>query len=228
MPEITSKRLRQLGNELGVELYLWRIEESEEELLAQLPDRRTFVEKVANYKSEKRRKEWLATRVLFYRHEAPIATILYKPSGRPYLFKARHTQVSISHSLPYVCLLLSRKQASVDIETFSLKAFRLRNRFAQEEEFLTSTGINQERWATMLWSAKEAVYKLADKPGLQFKDEIRLIGKGENALSAMHPDGLFTYSVRFIFFEDFVLTVCFSCAPFESAARKREGNTMGR
>ena len=80
----------------------------------------------------------------------------------------------------------------------------------------------------MLWSAKEAVYKLADKPGLQFKDEISLIGKGENALSAMHPDGLFTYSVRFIFFEDFVLTVCSSCAPFENAARKREGNTMGR
>lgn len=211
MPQVTSKLLQQLSTELGIELYLWHIQESEEELLSLLPNRNAIAAEVSNYKSEKRRKEWLATRVLFYRNEAPVAAISYKPSGCPFLLKARHSQISISHSRQYVCILLSYKPASVDIEGFSPKAFLLRDRFARKTELRHPTDIDQEHWATMLWSAKEAVYKLSGKPELRFKDEIILsqTAEGKHLLKAVHPDGIFNYSVRFTFFPNFVLTLCF-------------------
>jgi|TARA_B110000467_G_C18307992_1_gene476016 4'-phosphopantetheinyl transferase len=120
-------------------------------------------------KSEKRKKEWICTRLLL-QEIASNTTISYNEFGAPILSNGK--AISITHSKDYCCLLISPQKASIDIEFISEKVHRLKNQFiSKEEEKL----ITQNDISTLIWCAKECLFKLYQKGNLIFKEDLKVL-----------------------------------------------------
>lgn len=194
-------------------LAIWQIAEEEEELTAPLPcGAELLAEARRRFKAGGRRLEWLAVRRLL--HEVGVTSpIGYHPSGRPYLTDdARH--LSISHTRGYAAVALhSAMPVGLDIERRTGKVCRVQHKFLSHEEktFLPS-GKNNVEALLILWTAKEAMFKLVDRPGIDFADHFhlapfRVADAGEcTARETFTPDGR-TFRLRYWTHPDFVMNL---------------------
>ncbi len=144
----------------SVEIILWEMTETLEELshlVDEGKDLLTLTRKT--YKNEKRQREFLLARVLLKLYLGAHCEIEYLESGKPVL-KDGVGHISISHSASFLCLAYSReKQIGADIERWSPNALHVAPKFLFDDEMIFLE-VAQEKMATMLWSAKEAVFKL--------------------------------------------------------------------
>lgn len=130
----------------------------------------------------KRLKERLSVEMLAKQLLGQKAEIRHEPNGKPFV-SLKNIEISVSHSFNIYAISLSRQRHGMDIEQWGKKALRVREKFlSQEEEPLLSAFVTltREQAATLLWSAKEAVFKAYDYPGLDFKDDINLWIKGKS------------------------------------------------
>lgn len=118
-------------------------------------------------KSEKRKKEFLASRLLLEKIH-PNTSIIYNRYGAPTLSDGNF--VSISHSKNLVAITVSDKKVGLDIEQISEKALRLSSRFIAKDNHQKLT---LEK-ATLIWCCKEAIFKWHQKGGVDFKKDICL------------------------------------------------------
>ena len=117
----------------------------------------------ARYASPKRRLEYLAVRMLVYALTGEELPISYRVSGRPF-FAGCPLQLSISHTSGYAAVLFSEEyETGIDIEAFSDRIVRLKERLIGPDEKADTT------YEMLLhWSAKEAVFKRLDEDGIDF------------------------------------------------------------
>lgn len=172
-----------------VSISFWRIQEREDEMLMLLPEYHAYAERIALFKSESRRKEWLATRCLLHRRLGEEATIGYLPTGRPILQMANEeAEISVSHTGGWAALAVApgRERVGLDMERLSGRAFRVRQRFLNDDELALAT---DETAASVLWSAKEAIYKLCDQEGMLFLGDMILRNEGEGLLADLPKMG---------------------------------------
>lgn len=126
-------------------------------------------------KSDKRRMEYLAGRYLLHTllPELDLHSIKISEIGKPY-FDNSCIHFSISHSYPFVAVIV-HKNASVgiDIQVFREKILNLRTKFLHsEEENLLPIDIPN---STLLWNAKEALFKWKGTGGQDFSEQLRII-----------------------------------------------------
>ncbi len=124
------------------------------------------------FASQTRRDEWLSTRLLLHLaykgHAAPPA-ICYQPNGRPFLQGSKKS-FSITHSKGRVCIALSDKEAvGIDIERLSERPYTLRDMFVSPADLSADANLPPEAY-TILWSAKESLFKISEVPRLTLKD----------------------------------------------------------
>ncbi len=106
------------------------------------------------YKSEARRKEYVFVRALLERMTGAKQVILHDKSGKPYL--DGNMQISLSHTKGYCAVIVSDSRAvGIDIEYMSDRVDKIARKFIRNDEPMATT-IQK----LLLWSAKEAVYKL--------------------------------------------------------------------
>lgn len=134
MPQIKDNGADVISRYCPIKLYFWDITESAEQLLGMLPSSYAYHEAViARFRSEARRKEWLAVRVLLHRVADISEPIAYKESGGPY-FVHTPLSVSISHTSHFACLALGNAAFGVDIEQYGAKASALTDKFLKPQE----------------------------------------------------------------------------------------------
>ena len=130
-----------------------------------------------------RLRQWLAARVLLHRLLPELLPtdsetwLENDASGRPLLRGPRPaaTTVAVSHSGEWAAVLLSvRDSVGVDIEVVRGKAQRLAAKFLSETEAAAAALTPTAAHFTLLWSAKETLYKLAGRRGLIFKTQLLL------------------------------------------------------
>ena len=162
------------------------------------------------FRNTKRRDEWLAARLLLchaFRKESAVPLIRYHSNGRPYL-NGSTGGFSISHSQGRVCIALTGQQAvGIDLERDRVRPFKLRHGFIHPDD-LEEYGKLMPDDFTIVWSAKESIYKILDAPGFPLT-EIRVkpftvSSPSGGRLEAM-ADGQ-TYSLHYAFLDAFVLT----------------------
>lgn len=190
---------------------IWQTSESVDELHALfLKSPTTDAPAYATLASDKRRKEWLAERLLLRCAFLRCDDIGHRADGSPYL-TAGGAHVSISHSGPFVALSLSAAaRIGIDLEQRGPRAFRLREKFLSPGEY----GYDEPRDAAMAalvaWSAKEAAFKLFGRTGIGLKDSIRLTRAADDAplplLEASLSDGTACAMVCCRLFPEFVFT----------------------
>lgn len=189
-----------------VSISFWRIQEREDEMLMLLPEGYAYAEHIASFKSEKRRKEWLATRCLLHRRLGEETTIEYLPTGRPVLrTNPKNAEISVSHTGDWAALAVSfdGERVGLDMERLSGRAFRVRQRFLNVDE---SSLVTDETEASRLWSAKEAIYKLCDKEGMLFLGDMILRKEGDELLAKLPTMGKEAV-VSTMLYEDCVVSV---------------------
>jgi len=143
-----------------ITILVWKITEKLEELKALEGHTNT-----ADFTSEKRKKEYLTSRLLvkeIYKN----GTIIYNEFGAPELDDEKH--LSISHSMELVSVIISDKKTGLDIEQISEKSLRLASKFVSEKNLIK---LNKEK-ATLIWCIKEAIYKWHQKGGIDFIKDI--------------------------------------------------------
>lgn len=150
---------------------IWKIEESESDLGSKLTLTDQDKCELSTKKSEIKRNQWLSSRMLIqYLHENSI-TLSYEKSGKPIITNV-DLNVSISHSKNLVAVILSDKNCGIDIEYISNKASKVRHKFLHmAENMLPANDMND----TLLWSVKEACYKLFGNDALSFSKHIRVL-----------------------------------------------------
>lgn len=183
----------------------WHATETVEELLSLLPAKKQYKEKIEQFGALLRKKERLATRVLLHRELGVEAHIDYLPSRRPVLTFPKK-EISISHSHNYIAFSTAKFRHGVDIEVYSSRALKLHKAFLNESEVKLLAKGDSEQMATMLWSAKEAVYKFADIQGLDFSKDILVTNHTTDTLHIYLPRFKKESIVHYFFLQDFVLT----------------------
>lgn len=197
----------------GCKIAIWQIVESEEELVAPLSNGRVLLEEARQrFKAAGRRIEWLAVRRLM--HQLGIASpIAYLPSGKPYL-KDDERHISISHTRGYAAVAISEtKPIGLDIEQRTDKVYRVQHKFLSPEEksLLPSEKKNVEA-LLIIWTAKEAMFKLVDKEGIDFAEHFHLdpftvAPAGEcTARETFTPEHR-TFSLRYWVLPEFVMSL---------------------
>lgn len=123
---------------------------------------------------DKRFIEKLSVLLLLHQVLGPEATIGYHSTGHPFLRSNEQIKISISHTANIYAISFSTSTHGMDIERFNKKAFEVKSMFVNDDEskWLKKNDNTVIEKYTSLWSAKEAIYKLYDQPGLSFKRDI--------------------------------------------------------
>lgn len=154
---------------------VWKISESLDTLLFLYNPQGDDKEYYDRFLVEKRRKQWLATRILVRQLLGNREMhILYDEHGKPYSPDSG-MHFSLSHSGNHAAAILSlHKPVGIDIEKATDKLERVRGRFLRAEEESALDNGNRMEQLCLYWCAKEALYKVYGKRKLDFKEDIRI------------------------------------------------------
>ena len=123
--------------------------------------------KFLEYKSDKRNKEFILTKLLI-QNILPEAVLTYNKYGAPEI--NTNDFISISHSNNLVVIAVSKSKVGIDIEKIDDRAIKLASKFISNEN-IANLSIKK---ATLIWCCKEAIYKWHQKGNLNFKDDIKI------------------------------------------------------
>lgn len=152
----------------GVRLGLWEMSETLGNIFEQYPFLLSGKDELfKSYKSESRRLEVLAVRLILREMFGGDVDLRHDAYGRPYLPGGWH--VGISHTKGLAAVMVSRRcRVSVDVEFVSDRVRRIASHFMRGDEVAETTVSLLLHWCT-----KETMYKLYPEDMLPLK-EIRL------------------------------------------------------
>jgi phosphopantetheinyl transferase len=173
----------------GAYLGLWHLLETPAELWPQLAMPEEYRPLLPARADGPRQAQWLAGRVLVQRMLAAttlsdgLLLLQNDATGRPFLAGASPVPaVSLSHSGAWVAALLAPPGTAVgvDVEAVRDKAQRIARKFLNDDEqaavkpFILADAVVDNELFSLLWSAKETLYKLAGQRGIIFRQNLLL------------------------------------------------------
>ncbi|MDY8135039.1 4'-phosphopantetheinyl transferase family protein [Aquimarina sp. 2201CG5-10] len=153
---------------------IWKIEESFETLSKEISLTKYSQDRIDNMKSDIHRRGFLSVRHLLAACGYTDEDLFYDDFGKPHLQDQR--QISITHSFEYAAIIISDKKVGIDIEKQREKIERIAHKFTDgiESKFVESNDKLKVRTLTVIWGAKESLYKLYATPGLSFEQHIHI------------------------------------------------------
>lgn len=151
---------------------IWFITESEAFFTRRLPAASAGVPGVHH---PARRLQHLAARWLLTEiaPDFPLEEVRIAPSGKPVL-PGHRFHFSLAHSGNRAAAIVSRSCCTgIDIEKVTPRITRVAGRFLAPAELAFLDGATPEA-LTVCWNAKEAVYKWFGRPGVAFREDMRL------------------------------------------------------
>lgn len=200
----------------GTKVLIWKIEESYEDLCRGIfltPHCQTRVDGTT---SNIHKRGFMSIRHLLAEEGYVDQDLYYDENGKPHLKDDKH--ISITHSFIFSAIIISDFEVGIDIEKQREKILRIAHKFTPIKEYRTLA--NSEaliRKLTIVWGAKEAIYKIYAQRKLSFLQHINIsdfnfedtkttgnvLFKGENS----------KYDLDFLEFEDFT---CVYALPAEA------------
>jgi phosphopantetheinyl transferase len=127
--------------------------------------------------SPQRRAERLSWRAVLRSAEAEGIIIEYDQQGAPIIKNSQYKHISVSHCRDCVAVLLSARECGVDIECRDRRFSAIAERYLTEEEHLVASKANFDRqtFLALAWSAKEALYKMLRREGVDLCRDLRIV-----------------------------------------------------
>ncbi|MCP9612890.1 4'-phosphopantetheinyl transferase family protein [Coprobacter tertius] len=201
-----------IGPEIHVEL--WKPEENTDTLLSLLGNRPVYTTLIKDFSNEKRKIEKLTVNLLLKRIFGYDINIKYSGTGRPYL-ENETCEISISHTRHCIAVAMHTKEKiGVDVETIQPRIKNIQSRVLNTDEIHSIQPENELIHSTLLWSAKEAIFKASDVTDVDFKDNICLSffipeTKGIFDAEIKHPKLYKRFKIFYTIYPEFVFTLCY-------------------
>lgn len=133
-------------------------------------DDRTYADKFLT--TSKRRAEFFSWRALLRSHCGQI-TICYDLLGAPYIPDS-DLHISVSHTSTHAAAIVSQERCAIDMESCRRNFSRAAGRFLHPQE-KTLPQNEHRNFLPAVWCAKETMYKIAGRQGLDFASDLRVI-----------------------------------------------------
>lgn len=128
------------------------------------------VASASRFQNERRRNEHLAWRRVVRRELGRKISIGYNEVGAP-VVDTPDTYISVAHGADCVAVAISDRRVGVDIERTDRDFGSVSSRYMTLAEQQLSA---DERWAAVVWTAKEALYKLYGRRGVELREELQI------------------------------------------------------
>ena len=162
---------RIVGN--TTQILVWKVTESVTALLEQVVLNDSNRLRLDGMKSEMHQRAFLSVRKLLQETGHTDLDLYYDEFGKPHLHGKKH--ISITHSHNFSAIIISDEIVGIDIELQRDKITRIANKFCNSEfKFLDLDSDEYIRKLTVIWGAKEAIFKIRNEKGISFKDHINV------------------------------------------------------
>lgn len=159
---------------LGTVVKVWKITESYDDLFQEVKLKPESLSRVLGMKSELHQRGFLSVRHLLASFGYTDFDLFYDENGKPHLKDGKH--ISITHSFIFSAVIISDQKVGIDIEKQREKIAVIAHKFVDYEfEYLKVNEAEAVKKLTVIWGAKEALYKLYATPGLSFHDHILVL-----------------------------------------------------
>ncbi|WP_427872101.1 4'-phosphopantetheinyl transferase family protein [Flavobacterium sp. MMS24-S5] len=174
-------------------ILIWEITESLEELLSKVVLKEKTQKRLDGMKSQMHQRAFLSVRMLIQEMGFTDKDLHYDEFGKPYFDCDNH--ISITHSYHFAAIIISKEKVGIDMELQREKIQRIADKFTDfESDYLNPSSIEEYiKKLTVIWGAKEAIFKIRNEKGISFKDHIKVsnFSLGETQTQAsLHFDNL--------------------------------------
>lgn len=194
MKEIFHKKI------LNTHIYVWKITSSYEDQIKNPLLNTAELISVNELKNEKRKKEFLSSRIALKKIFNKDLELKHHTSGKPFIKEAKY--LSISHSSNFLALAYGDENIGIDIEKPQNRMVKLIPRVLSEIELMEFKKEPSIDLACKLWGAKEAILKYVGDRNLNYKEEI----KAENIQLGIATYLKMNFKVEFEKIENMILT----------------------
>ncbi|WP_347173523.1 4'-phosphopantetheinyl transferase family protein [Polaribacter uvawellassae] len=197
----------------ATKVLIWKIKESFEELSFGIHLTDKSQERLDSMKSELHQRGFLSIRHLLKEVGLVDADLSYDEFGKPHLKNGKF--ISITHSFTFTGIIISDDvPVGIDIEMQRDKILKIAHKFTPFQEYKTianHTALISK--LTIVWGAKESLYKIYGKKKLRFLENIYIDDfkfEDEETSGRIDYNGeTNTYQVYFLEFENFTCVFAF-------------------
>lgn len=185
---------------------VWKIEESYETLRDNIGLTENCERRLAAMKSDIHRRGFLSIRHLLKEAGYEASALYYDTFGKPHLKDGSY--ISITHSFVFSALMISSTaEVGIDIEKQRDKIRKIADKFTgYEQNYLDKAQLVEK--LTVIWCAKESLYKSFGRAGVSFKQHCKVIPFEMEARRTKawisYKSAVQSYDIRFFPFEGFM------------------------
>ena len=191
----------------ATKVLIWKIEESISKLQEGIVLSENSTMRLNSMKSQLHQRGFLSIRHLLKEVGYTDADLIYDEFGKPHLKNGTH--ISISHSFTFTAIIVSDElHVGIDIEKQREKILKIAHKFTPFEEYKTIANVDALiSKLTIVWGAKESLYKIYGKKKLLFLHHIYIEDfkfADEKTTGEIRYNGENTaYNISFLEFEGF-------------------------
>lgn len=150
-------------------IFVWKIDESYDYLFQNIYLNERSLGRIEKMKSESHRLGFISVRYLLKEAGYDDSNLFYTDDGKPHLTDGKH--ISITHSYTFSAIIISTTEVGIDMEKNRDKIKRIAHKFVDtESDFLNEENLVEQ--LTVIWGAKESLYKIHPDGGLLFKQHL--------------------------------------------------------
>ena len=195
------------------QILVWKITESYEELsdTVALNDKNSI--RLGGMKSQMHQRAFLSVRKLLQLVGYSDFDLHYDEFGKPHLSDSKY--ISITHSHDFSAIIVSDETVGIDIELQRNKIIRIADKFCNIEFQFLNPNDQPEfiRKLTVIWGAKEAIFKIRNEKGISFKNHIQVNSfdlEKKQTIVELHFNNLVKdFKIYFEEIEEFTLVYAF-------------------
>jgi len=155
-------------------LGVWKIEEDINMLLDLVVLDNDDKKRFKGFASTSRKLEYLSVRALLAELLGKDARIAYNKNNKPFL-KDGSRFISITHSHKLTAIITSvDEKVGIDLEYMSSNINAFAFKFLNRKEKVTKNSDARKYHLYIHWCAKESLYKICDKEGINFRKDITI------------------------------------------------------
>ncbi len=197
----------------GCDLGIWEINEDYHSLKKDctLNDQDILI--LEGFRNPNRKLEWLSVRNLVTRMTGKENRIIYNKERKPFL-ENDSCNLSISHSNRFTSILMSKiRRVGIDLEYMSHRISKIEDKFIHPREKVADDPLLMSYHLYIHWCAKEALYKINDKKGLNFKKNLIIDPFMPEDSGILHgkavlPERTETFNLNYFRMDNYIIVWC--------------------
>ena len=188
-------------------VYIWKVEEPESLLSNGIVLTPHCQGRMDGMKSGAHRRAFLSIRHLLEEAGYQDSDLIYNDFGKPHLKDGNHISITHSHNFTGI-VVSSSDEVGIDIEMQREKILRIAHKFTPLEEYRTLANTEAIiRKLTIVWGAKESLYKIYAQRGLSFLKHIDVLDfafdDARTVAEILYKGQKSHYEIEFLEFEGF-------------------------